>query len=172
MAEEDKSQGLFRKAAQEKIASPEQLDKYIRVATPSVWVALAAVVIFFVGLAFWAFTGKIPTTMTANGIVRDNVIYCYLPSNEVSSIETGDTAKVLGLEGAEVISISVTPISSAEASRDISSDYAVSQLNLSDWNYVVIIRPSAEVLAKLTNGQTAQVSITTEESSPITFLLN
>ena len=44
---------LFREKSLERIASPEQLNAYIRVSTPSVWLLLAAVVILLAGVCVW-----------------------------------------------------------------------------------------------------------------------
>ena len=35
-------QNIFRKASMEKISSPEQLNDYIRISRPGIWIALAA----------------------------------------------------------------------------------------------------------------------------------
>ena len=39
------NQPLFRKKSVDKVSSPEQLNEYIRVANPGVWMVLAAIVI-------------------------------------------------------------------------------------------------------------------------------
>ena len=40
---------LFRKKSVDKVSSPEQLNEYIRVANPGVWMVLAAIVILLAG---------------------------------------------------------------------------------------------------------------------------
>jgi len=167
MAEEE-SGGLFRKSAQDRISSPEQLDKYIKVANPSVWVTLAAVIVFLVAITIWSFSGRIPTTVSINGIARDGAICCYLSPDKVGELKVGDSAVVLGQSTGEVTGISATPISANEASKNIESDYTVSELNLSEWNYVVTIS-TADVPAE---GTLVPVKITTEEVAPMSFLFN
>jgi len=51
--------GIFRKKGIDKITSPEKLDDYIRVTTPSVWLVLAAVVLLLVGALVWGFFGEV-----------------------------------------------------------------------------------------------------------------
>ncbi len=54
---EEKS--IFRKKSIDRVTSPEQLDDYIKVTTPSVWLILLATVILIAGALFWAFFGTI-----------------------------------------------------------------------------------------------------------------
>ena len=52
---------IFRKKSVERVASPEQLNDYVRVANPGVWLALAAVLALLVGACIWAYSaGWIP----------------------------------------------------------------------------------------------------------------
>lgn len=46
--------GLFREMSLEKIASPEHIDEYIKVTTPSVWIVLIALL---AGILFWCIFG-------------------------------------------------------------------------------------------------------------------
>ncbi len=50
---------IFRKKSIERVTSPEQLDDYIKVTTPSVWLILLAMVVLIAGTLFWAVFGKI-----------------------------------------------------------------------------------------------------------------
>ena len=50
---------IFRKAAIDRVASPEQLTDYIRVGSPSVWVVLAACVILLASLFVWGWFGQV-----------------------------------------------------------------------------------------------------------------
>ena len=54
---EEKS--IFRKKSLERVTSPEQLDDYIKVTTPSVWLVLAATLILIAGTLFWAVFGRV-----------------------------------------------------------------------------------------------------------------
>lgn len=46
---------------EERIKSPEQLDNYIRVTSPGVWLVLSAIIIVLAGFTFWILTGEIET---------------------------------------------------------------------------------------------------------------
>lgn len=43
------------------VNSPEQLNQYIRLANPGVWVLLLAIVLLLIGVCIWGFYGKIDT---------------------------------------------------------------------------------------------------------------
>ena len=47
-------QQLFRKKSLERISSPDQLDEYLHVTRPSLWLLLAAVILILVGMMVWA----------------------------------------------------------------------------------------------------------------------
>ena len=69
---EEKS--IFRKKSLERVTSPEQLNDYIKVTTPSVWVILAAMLILIAGTLFWAVFGKIQVN-TDTGVKEVAPIY-------------------------------------------------------------------------------------------------
>ena len=48
---------VFREKNLEKMSSPEQLDDYIKVMTPSVWIALIALVVLIIGILAWTIFG-------------------------------------------------------------------------------------------------------------------
>ncbi len=50
---------IFREKSIERVSSPEQLDDYIRVTTPSVWLILFATIILIIGALVWGIFGKI-----------------------------------------------------------------------------------------------------------------
>ena len=47
------SDQIFRKKSLDRISSPEQLNDYIRVANPGIWMILAAVIILLAGVCVW-----------------------------------------------------------------------------------------------------------------------
>jgi HlyD family secretion protein len=60
---------LYRKAAVDKLASPEQLDVMMQVTSPKGWLALVTVGGILVGVVFWSVFGSIPTRIEAEGIL-------------------------------------------------------------------------------------------------------
>lgn len=50
---------IFRKKSIERVSTPEQLNDYIRVTTPSVWVVLAAMTVLLIGMLVWGVFGSV-----------------------------------------------------------------------------------------------------------------
>ena len=50
---------IFRKKSLDRLTSPDQLNDYIRVTTPSVWLILIATLILIAGVLIWAVFGRI-----------------------------------------------------------------------------------------------------------------
>ena len=70
---------IFRKTALERIATPEQLNEYIKITNPRVWVLLVGLLALLAGVAFWALFGSIPEIATLHGIA-------YSPDRPVDSV--------------------------------------------------------------------------------------
>ena len=61
------SRQIFREKSIERVTSPEQLDDYIKVTTPSVWLILSATIALLAGMIIWGVFGKIEVN-TPNGV--------------------------------------------------------------------------------------------------------
>jgi len=53
------NESIFRKESLDKVSSPEKLDDYIRVTTPSVWITLIAIVLLLTGALVWGIFGEV-----------------------------------------------------------------------------------------------------------------
>jgi HlyD family secretion protein len=81
---------LFRKAALEKLASPERLDEMMHIISPSGWLSLIAVGIGLVALTVWSVVGTISIKVSGKGmLLRGGVVF------DVSSTTEGRLAEVL-----------------------------------------------------------------------------
>lgn len=88
---------LYRKAALERISSPEQLDQALKVTSPMSWVALAAATFAIVVVIVWSVVGKLPITVSANGIIASPV-----STNALYTSESGKATSVMVFPGAEL----------------------------------------------------------------------
>jgi multidrug efflux pump subunit AcrA (membrane-fusion protein) len=57
----------FRRRALERVSSPEELDRLVKVALPRTWIALAGLGLLMVAAALWAVVARVPTTVEAPG---------------------------------------------------------------------------------------------------------
>jgi HlyD family secretion protein len=60
---------IFRKAALERLSSPEQLDYLMSITSPIAWVALAAIGMLCFLIVLWGFFGVIPGKVSGKGIL-------------------------------------------------------------------------------------------------------
>lgn len=61
--------GMFRKAAIEKVSSPEQLDLMMQVTSPMGWLALATVGVVLFVVLIWSVLGTIPELVDGQGVL-------------------------------------------------------------------------------------------------------
>ena len=62
--------GIFRQKSIDKVSSPEKLDEYIKVTTPGVWLALAAMIILLTGAIIWGTMGEL-TVHNSDGTTKN-----------------------------------------------------------------------------------------------------
>lgn len=161
---------LFRKESLNNISSPEQLNDYIKVSNPSIWLILISICILLISFLVWCFVGNIPTTIDANAVIINNQIICYLDSEEASKVKSGmNVSTSNGLNGV-VESIDTIPLSSNEVANQIKSDYIYKYLCTSEWNIKVTISISDN--NSTINNELISISITTDTVKPISFLFN
>jgi HlyD family secretion protein len=60
---------IFRKAALDRLSSPEQLDLVMRVTSGRTWMALAALFLVLSVIVVWGYTGEIPTKVSGQGVI-------------------------------------------------------------------------------------------------------
>ena len=62
-------ESIFRKKSIDRISSPEEIDDYMKVTTPSMWIVLGAIILLLAAAIIWSITGKIQTTIEESGQV-------------------------------------------------------------------------------------------------------
>lgn len=161
----DETSNLFTEKAADKLRSPDDLDEYVRVTNPNVWVVLAACTVLMIGLFAWGFLGTAETSVGATGTYVKGEVLCFLPSDEASSVHVGDVANVNGAL-MHVASIGDVPVSRVEAREIIGGDYLASTLVEDDWTHVVSFSGAAD----FKEGIPLSVTITTERIAPISLI--
>jgi HlyD family secretion protein len=63
------SEKIFRKAALDRLSSPDQLDQLIDVTRPADWIAALVIGLALVGAMTWGVVGRIPTRVAGEGIL-------------------------------------------------------------------------------------------------------
>ena len=169
------SSSIFRKESIERVSSPDQLDDYIRVQKPSVWILLALVIALLAAAFVWAGTAKLETTVSAFGIMDsanpNDTVTCYLMADKAGNVKPGQSA-VLSYDSEYQGTVTAVsgPYSYQEIARDFldGNTYAVYMADIHEGNdyYRVTIQGK-----NLPNGA-FDVTIIGESVSPISFLFN
>ncbi len=156
------NEGLYRKKSMEKISSPEQLDDYIRVSNPGVWMLLSCIIIILIGMCVWGVFGRMDTIVSALAICNDGKTVCYVNQGNLSDIENGTTVVINETEYL-VTAVGSEPI---KVTNDF-NDYAlhIGNLQIGEWVYEIVID------AELSDG-IYEAEIVTESIAPMSFLLN
>lgn len=155
---------LFRKAALEKLSSPEELDQLMQVTTPRAWLALIGVIaLMAIGVAI-GLLGKIPVRQTSsyclllkNSETQELSAYIYLPLPvNGEAIQFGNPAQVLpigvSVERGGLLMGSVTtagrfPVSREQMQRVLENDTLIDEL-LSQSSTLIEIKADLSVLPK------------------------
>ena len=67
----------------EKITSPENLNDYIRVASPGVWMTLCAVILILIGVCCWGVFGRLDTTVRTAAVPDGTRTVCYISEENI-----------------------------------------------------------------------------------------
>lgn len=75
---------LFRQKSLDRISSPEQLEDYMRVTTPAIWMVLAAMILLLGGLLVCSSVGRVETKMPVRAVARNGTVTVEIPVGEES----------------------------------------------------------------------------------------
>ena len=100
---------LFRQKSLERISSPEQLNAYIRVSTPSVWLLLAAIAVLLCGVCVWGVFGHMDTTLPAAVLSQGDSVTAYVRQADAQKVAPGAKA-VIGSAQGSVLAIGAEPV--------------------------------------------------------------
>ncbi len=152
---------IFREKSMDRVSSPEQLNDYIKVSNPAVWMIISSIVILLIGICVWGIFGKLNTVIKTGGICENGVAHCYVKEADFDKIKANATVTVKDKEY-PVSAMSKTPI---EASEDIDSYILhLGNINEGDWVYEVLFN------APLAN-DIYEMDITVDSVSPMSFIL-
>lgn len=163
----DEKSSMFTKKASEKLRSPDDLDEYVRVTNPSIWVVLAACAVLLIGLFAWGFLGTAETNVAATAASVEGEVVAFLPAEKASKVHVGDPANVGG-GLLQVESVGAVPLSRAEVHEIVGSDYLESTLVEGDWSYPV--RFSGDGEAAFAEGVPLSATITVENIAPMSLI--
>lgn len=155
---------LFRSKSLERVSSPEQLNDYIRVANPSVWIALGAVVFLLIGICVWGVFGRLDTVLTVGAITEGERTVCYVKEADLEGISSGLKVQI-GEEAYEISEIALQPIQIDAAFPEYLAH--LGGITQGEWVYEVALDGAAGA-----DGGIYEAQIIIESIAPMTFVLN
>lgn len=154
--------GLFRKKSMEKIVSPEQLNDYITVSTPAVWLVLSCIVLLLTGMCVWGVFGSLETVIEAAAVSSGGKTVCYV-REEYRSELTEDMTVRIGDTSCPVLGVSDMPVQITE--NFDAYLLHIGGLETGEWVYEVTAGAGAQ-------DGVYKAELVTESIAPISFLLN
>lgn len=153
---------LFRRKSLDKVSSPEQLNDYIQVSPPSVWMILAAIIVFLAGVCVWGMCSRLDTVLKVAGACDNGVFTCYVREADISDVQMGMEITV-GEEQGKVTGIETVPM---EVTEDMDSYLLhLGGLTKGEWVYAIEAQIPAE------NG-IYEARMTVESTAPMSFIWN
>ena len=81
---------IFRKKSLDRISSPEALDDYLHVTTPSVWLILIAIIALLAGLLIWSHVASIDSFATGRAQVENGRMYIEFDNEQIArNVQSG-----------------------------------------------------------------------------------
>ncbi len=124
---EEQKTGVFRQKSLERISSPEQLNDYLKVTNPGIWVIMAVVILLIGGLFAWSITGRLETVADGEAIVENGQAQIYVTDQTKGDIKAGmtlrfneDEYKVINVETDSLgRTVAYAPVSEADGEYDV-----------------------------------------------------
>ena len=135
---------IFRQKSIDKVKSPENLDNYIRVSNPGVWLLLISIIILLAGACVWGIFGHIDSTVSATVRVENGIAVCCVAEENIKSVTEGMTVK---FDGKEAVIESVGAKENAE--------------------YICILKTDASLTDGFYDGK-----VVTKSYTPLSFVIN
>ena len=120
---------LFRQKSIDRVSSPEQLQDYMRVTNPGVWMVLAAVIVLLAGILFASVFGRLENKVKATARIENGVAKVTVQGDEAEELDEGMVLRIRGEE---------TKITDVEwVEYDIAE--ATAPIDLPDGNYEAVV---------------------------------
>lgn len=163
MADNNKnnSNTIFRQKSLAKFSSVEDLDKYIKTTTPSLWLLLASIIVLLAGVIVWAVVGKINVESVSGCVIDKTNVTCFIEENRIDSINESSYIKIN--DKSIAINNIEGPYKADEGMNQ--SLLHTSQIDTGSWYYEV------KGTCDLSDGDYKGVVIY-KEVSPIVFVIN
>lgn len=160
------SESIFRKKSIDKISSPEQLNDYVKVANPGIWMLMIGIIILLIGVCIWGIIGRLDTTIHTVAISDSNQenAYVYISESQYEEIALDMTVVVDSVKYTieEIEQYPQNPFSGGNISPYV---LHIGGFDESDWVYKCVLDKPME------KGIYSAV-VMVESVAPISFVIN
>lgn len=87
------SEPIFREKSLQKVKSPDNLDEYIRIASPGVWLIMITIIFLLLGFCVWSVFGTVNTVVSADVHCEDGSAVCYVAEKDMQKVQLGMTVE-------------------------------------------------------------------------------
>lgn len=154
---------IFRQKSIDRVSSPDQLDDYIRVTNPGVWMILISIILVMAGSIVWGTFGKLETRLKVPAVAGKGNVVLYVKGEDILDIKPGQKVEIDGSEGS-IISY----LDDAIKAEDVLGDVTLSVAGYAHEDMVYPVYADIDIK----NGVHNEAEIVTDSVSPITFLIN
>ena len=154
---------IFRKKSIERISSPEQLQDYIRVSNPGIWLLLVGIIAILAGFCVWCTFGHMESKLPVPVICGSGMDSFYVSEENVSKVAPGMEVRV-GEDTAKVVSVATEPFAVDESFPEYACH--VGGFSQGQWVYGV------QLDTLMLEPGVYRGELLVESVSPMSFLLN
>ena len=156
------SEQLFRKKSIDRVNSPENLNDFIKVANPGMWLILVTVIALLAGAFVWGIFGKIESSVSGVMTVSEGKVLVYTDGLNQSKLSKGQKVKGENIEAV------ITDVPNEPVVADDSFDGLVLYYGgFSRGDYLCCLYANGDI-----PDGTYEVSIITESIRPLSFVFN
>ena len=98
-------ESLFRKKSMDTIRSPEALNDYLRVTSPTVWLILAGIVLLLVGLLIWSSIASIDSFAVGTAQGEDGTLQIRFDDEQIARSVKSGMKVVAGEEECRIVGV-------------------------------------------------------------------
>ncbi len=159
----EKQESIFRKKSLDRVSSPEQLDNYLKVTKPSVWLILVGIIIILVGVIVWGVFSEMKTYVVVGCVVDNGTAYCYANEENHLKIKKGMIVEI----PSEDIEFEIENVNNAGMIAPDNYEYLKHLINVSSGDYIFESTGKCNLKNNLYEGK-----VVVEVVSPLSFIFN
>lgn len=80
---------IFREKSLEQIRSPDQLEDYLKISSPGVWMTLTAILLLLAGFCIWGFFGKLDMGMEVLALSQKDKVFLFVKVEDAGRVQPG-----------------------------------------------------------------------------------